>query len=211
VETRLPACGATAHPQEIIDCNLSGIRKVGEPFFQEVDLLQLPTIGQLQNSGGNEEIVWMLKNRTRGYLADFDSWGKQKFVWTVDIKRAWKTLMLPYVGCLERTNYPSSVSLPGPPNCVKISAFPAPPEDRKLKREACVPSQLVAGPVGRRYAGLYVIAEEVAHFPSLQAARTSSICLSERRAPLALMDCQAPSNAATKLRTASGANTPAST
>ena len=57
--TGLPRCHW--HPQEIIDCDLSGIREVGEPFFQEVGLLQLPTIGQLQNSGGNEQIVWMLK------------------------------------------------------------------------------------------------------------------------------------------------------
>jgi hypothetical protein len=33
-------------------------------------------------------------------------------------------------------------------------------------------------------------------------ARTRSICLCERLAPLALMDCQAPSNAAIKVRTA---------
>jgi hypothetical protein len=31
----------------------------------------------------------VIKHRTRGYLADFDPWGKQEFVWTVDIKRAW--------------------------------------------------------------------------------------------------------------------------
>jgi hypothetical protein len=38
-------------------------------------------------------------------------------------------------------------------------------------------------------------------------ARTTSICLSESLAPLAMMDCQAPSNAAIKVRTASGTNT----
>jgi hypothetical protein len=38
-------------------------------------------------------------------------------------------------------------------------------------------------------------------------ARMSSICLSESLAPLALMDCQAPSNAAIKVLTASGSNT----
>jgi hypothetical protein len=76
VETRLPACGATAHPQEIIDCDLSGIREVGEPFFQEVGLLQLPTIGQLQNSGGNEEIVWMLKG-VAGFF-----FGRPIFYWS---------------------------------------------------------------------------------------------------------------------------------
>ncbi len=31
----------------------------------------------------------VIKHRTRGYLADFDPWGKQEFVWTVDIKGAW--------------------------------------------------------------------------------------------------------------------------
>jgi hypothetical protein len=41
-------------------------------------------------------------------------------------------------------------------------------------------------------------------------SRTSSVCLSESLAPLALIDCQAPSNAATKVRTALGSNTPAS-
>ncbi len=41
-------------------------------------------------------------------------------------------------------------------------------------------------------------------------ARMSSTCLSEGLAPLALMDCQALSNAAIKMRTAPGSNTPAS-
>jgi hypothetical protein len=33
---------ATAHPQEIIDCELAGIGEVGKPFFQEVVFCSCP-------------------------------------------------------------------------------------------------------------------------------------------------------------------------
>jgi hypothetical protein len=28
-------------------------------------------------------------HRTRGYLADYDPWGKQEFLWSTNIKEAW--------------------------------------------------------------------------------------------------------------------------
>jgi hypothetical protein len=31
----------------------------------------------------------VVKHKTRGYLADYDPWGKQEFVWTVDVRGAW--------------------------------------------------------------------------------------------------------------------------
>jgi hypothetical protein len=56
-----------------------------------------PSIDRLRAALHQVFYVWrfdipnglVIKHRTRGYLADFDPWGKQEFVWTVDIKRAW--------------------------------------------------------------------------------------------------------------------------
>jgi hypothetical protein len=31
----------------------------------------------------------VIRHRTRGYLADYDPWGNQEFLWSTNIKEAW--------------------------------------------------------------------------------------------------------------------------